>query len=117
MELTANAKINLTLDILRKREDGYHDLQMVMQADEAINLINSKREAESKKVVKVFDEEPDMQILNGRYGMYICYNKANYKIPKSVTDPAALTLEECRQIVESQPDAAKKTSRRKTTKK
>ena len=32
MELTANAKINLTLDILRKREDGYHDLQMVMQA-------------------------------------------------------------------------------------
>ena len=85
--------------------------------DEALNLINSKREAESKKVVKVFDEEPDMQILNGRYGMYICYNKANYKIPKSVTDPAALTLEECRQIVESQPDAAKKTSRRKTTKK
>ena len=32
MELTANAKINLTLDILRRREDGYHDLQMVMQA-------------------------------------------------------------------------------------
>lgn len=32
MELTANAKINLTLDILRKREDSYHDLQMVMQA-------------------------------------------------------------------------------------
>ena len=32
MELSANAKINLTLDILRKREDGYHDLQMVMQS-------------------------------------------------------------------------------------
>lgn len=32
MELFANAKINLTLDILRRREDGYHDLQMVMQA-------------------------------------------------------------------------------------
>jgi len=32
MELFANAKINLTLDILRKREDGYHDLQMVMQS-------------------------------------------------------------------------------------
>ena len=31
MELSACAKINLTLDILRKREDGYHDLQMVMQ--------------------------------------------------------------------------------------
>ncbi len=32
MELLANAKINLTLDILRKREDGYHEMQMVMQA-------------------------------------------------------------------------------------
>ena len=32
MEISANAKINLTLDILRKREDGYHDLQMVMQS-------------------------------------------------------------------------------------
>ena len=29
--LPAYAKLNLTLDILRKREDGYHDLQMVMQ--------------------------------------------------------------------------------------
>ena len=32
MEISANAKINLTLDILRRREDGYHELQMVMQA-------------------------------------------------------------------------------------
>lgn len=32
MELSANAKINFTLDILRKREDGYHEMQMVMQA-------------------------------------------------------------------------------------
>lgn len=32
MEISANAKINLTLDILCRREDGYHELQMVMQA-------------------------------------------------------------------------------------
>lgn len=31
MNVTARAKLNLTLDILRRREDGYHDLQMVMQ--------------------------------------------------------------------------------------
>lgn len=52
MELTANAKINLTLDILRKREDGYHDLQMVMQA---VTLSDSltvapAREAEGRAV-------------------------------------------------------------------
>jgi len=32
LEVHAFAKINLTLDILRKREDGYHDLEMVMQS-------------------------------------------------------------------------------------
>lgn len=32
MNVSACAKLNLTLDILRKREDGYHDLQMVMQS-------------------------------------------------------------------------------------
>ena len=32
MNVKAWAKLNLTLDILRKREDGYHDLQMVMQS-------------------------------------------------------------------------------------
>jgi len=32
MNIKAHAKLNLTLDILRKREDGYHDLQMVMQS-------------------------------------------------------------------------------------
>ena len=32
MKVQAYAKLNLTLDILRRREDGYHDLQMVMQS-------------------------------------------------------------------------------------
>lgn len=32
MQVPAYAKLNLTLDILRKRDDGYHDLQMVMQS-------------------------------------------------------------------------------------
>jgi 4-diphosphocytidyl-2-C-methyl-D-erythritol kinase len=29
--LNANAKINLSLDVLRKREDGYHEVRMIMQ--------------------------------------------------------------------------------------
>lgn len=32
MKVKAHAKLNLTLDILRRREDGYHELQMVMQS-------------------------------------------------------------------------------------
>lgn len=79
--------------------------------EEAIALIDAKREAESKKVVKTFAEEPDLQILNGRYGVYISYKKSNYKIPKTVTDPAALTLDECKEIIENQP--VKKTAARR----
>lgn len=32
LKLKAMAKINLGLDVLRKREDGYHDLRMIMQS-------------------------------------------------------------------------------------
>lgn len=85
--------------------------------DQACELIMAKRESEARKIVKTFDEEPDLQILNGRYGVYISYNKANYKIPRTVTDPAALTLDECREIIAHQDDKPKKTSRRTATRK
>lgn len=74
-----------------------------LSLEEAIELINTKRTAETKKVVKTFDEEPELQLLHGPYGIYISYKKANYKIPKSVSDPASLTLEECREIIEKAP--------------
>lgn len=31
MQLRAMAKINLGLDVLRRREDGYHEVRMIMQ--------------------------------------------------------------------------------------
>ncbi len=83
--------------------------------DEAIALIEAKRQAEANRLVKSFDEEPDMQILNGRFGPYIAWQKNNYKIPKTIADPAALTLGECREIIAAQPakTARKSTSRSK----
>ena len=30
MKVRAYAKVNLALDVVRKREDGYHDLEMIM---------------------------------------------------------------------------------------
>ncbi len=82
--------------------------------EESINLIEAKRKADANKVVKIFDEDPEMQILNGRFGVYIAYKKSNYKIPKTVADPSALTLEECRKIVEEQDAKPKKTVRKST---
>lgn len=66
--------------------------------DEAVLLIEAKEKKDREKIIQTFDEEPGMQVLNGRYGPYIAFNKKNYKIPKTMK-PEALTLEECRQII------------------
>lgn len=81
--------------------------------EEAEELINAKRQAEAQKVVKIFDKDPDMQILNGRYGVYIAYKKSNFKIPRTVENPAELTLEQCMEIVNSQAGKTKRTTRKK----
>ena len=84
---------------------------------QAIELIETKRQATSKRIIKAFDEDPDLQVLDGRYGAYIAYNKANYKLPKTVSDPSALTIEECREIIASQADKPKKPARRTASRK
>lgn len=81
--------------------------------DEAIALINAKRTEEANKIVKTFPDEPEIRILNGRYGVYIAHGKTNYKIPPTVADPAALTLDEVRAIMAEQDAKPKKTTRRK----
>ncbi|MDD2528214.1 MAG: type I DNA topoisomerase [Lentimicrobiaceae bacterium] len=79
-----------------------------VDAERAIEIIEEKRKKELEKTIKVFDEAPGVQVLNGRYGPYIAIGKNNYRIPKG-TDPAALTLEQCRQIA-AKADAAPKTA-------
>ncbi|MDE6394536.1 MAG: DNA topoisomerase I, partial [Duncaniella sp.] len=81
--------------------------------EEAIALIEAKRQADNNKVVKTFDEDPELQILNGRYGVYVSYHKSNYKIPKSVTDPAAMTYDEVKALISEQEAAPKKTTTRR----
>ena len=79
--------------------------------EEAIDLIEAKRKEEANKVLKTFAEDADMQVLNGRYGVYICYKGSNYKIPKG-TDTDNLTLEQCRAIVADEANAPKKKAAR-----
>lgn len=67
--------------------------------EEALDLLKDKEDNDAKKHLKKFEEEPDMEIMNGRYGPYIAYKGINYKIPKSIKDPASLTLEACKEIV------------------
>ena len=84
---------------------------LTISLEEAEELIKAKKEAEAKKVIKTFDAEPELQILNGRYGPYISYKKENYKIPKTV-EAADLTLEACFSVIKLQQE---KGSGRKTT--
>ncbi|MFA6751781.1 MAG: type I DNA topoisomerase [Fermentimonas sp.] len=84
-----------------------------IQLDEAVELIKEKEKKDKEKIIKVFEEEPDMQVLNGRYGPYIKHQKSNYKIPKN-TDPKELTLEDCKKIIEdSTADSKTKGSKTK----
>ena len=43
IDVVSNAKINLTLDVLRKRDDGYHELKMIMQTVSLCDCINIKK--------------------------------------------------------------------------
>ena len=88
---------------------------LTITAEEAIALIDGKREKDEQRFIKKFEEDPEMEILKGRFGPYISYQKANYRIPKTVTDPTILTLEDCKKIIAEagEKPAAKKTTRKK----
>lgn len=78
--------------------------------EEGIQLIKDKREADAKKHIKSFDENPEIQVLNGRWGPYIKMGKNNYKIPKD-KEAETLTYEETIHIIENQPEPKKKGGR------
>jgi DNA topoisomerase-1 len=71
--------------------------------ERAIELIEAKRKADAEKFIKSFDENPDVQVLSGRYGPYIKVGKKNVKIPKG-TEPKNLTLKECLALAENAPE-------------
>ncbi len=90
---------------LRKGDDP-----MKITLDRAIELIEEKRERDRNKYIKSFKEEPELQVLNGRWGPYISYKKKNYKIPRG-KDPKELSVKDCMEIINNA--GKKKTSRKK----
>ena len=88
---------------------------LTITPEEAIGLIEEKRKKDEQRFIKRFDEEPEMEILNGRFGPYIVYKGTNYRIPKTVTNPVELSVEDCKKIVAEA--AEKSTGTKKTTRK
>lgn len=93
---------------------GKEDDPMTITAERAIELIQAKRAADKAKIIKTFDEDKSMQLLNGRYGAYLKIGKNNFKLPKDAA-PEDLTYEQCIEISQNQPE--KKKGVRKTTRK
>ncbi len=83
-----------------------------VELDVAIELIEAKREKDRKAIISVFEEEPDLRVLNGRWGPYISYKKKNYKIPKT-TKAEELSLEDCMKIIKEAPEPKTRRGRKK----
>ena len=77
---------------------------MGITLDDAILLIQEKRQQDSKKHMKFFLEDPKLEILNGRYGPYLTYDGKNYRLPKNLHEKVTeLTYDECMKIIQSTP--------------
>jgi DNA topoisomerase-1 len=87
---------------LAKTDDPY-----TLTIERAIELIEAKREKDKNAVIRVFEENQEMRILNGRWGPYIAFNKNNYKIPKG-KKAEELTYDQCLKITEENIKAPKK---------
>ena len=90
---------------------------MTFSYDEAVELILAKRAAEAQKHIKRFDEEPELEILNGRYGPYITYKGNNYRLPKTLkVEPKDLELADCLAIIKEQDEKPASTKGRRFAK-
>lgn len=96
-----------------KKAEG--DDPMTVDMERAAELIEVKKEQEKNKYIKTFEEDKDIQVLNGRYGPYIKYGKKNIKIPKD-KKPEELTLEECKAIAKAAPEKKGRAKAKKASK-
>ena len=78
---------------LKKQDDPY-----TISLPRAIELIEEKKSKTGEKFSRTFEDIPGLEILKGRYGPYISYEKKNYKIPKEY-DPETITSTESMEII------------------
>lgn len=92
---------------ITKPDDAYS-----VDLDKSIELIQNKRIVEANRLVKVFAEDEDLKILNGRWGPYLAYGKGNFKIPKG-KKAEELTFEDAMQIVSASKTDVKAAANKK----
>jgi len=95
---------------------GKDDDPYTLTEERAIEIIEAKRKADAEKVILSFEQNPEVQVLNGRYGAYIKVGKQNVRIPKG-KDPKTLTLEECLALAQEQKTEKSTNTKKASTKK
>jgi len=74
---------------------------------EAIKLIEEKRAEDGKKLLRTFEEDPELQLLNGRFGPYLSKKGKNYRMPHN-RDLETITYAECLAIIATAEKIAEK---------
>jgi DNA topoisomerase-1 len=78
-----------------------------IELDEAIRIIEEKRQEDSKKLMRTFEEDPELQMLNGRFGPYLSKKGKNYRLPHN-KDLETITYAECLAIIATAEKVAEK---------
>ncbi len=74
-----------------------------VSVEQAIETI---QKAETKNILKSFEEDSELKVSKGRFGAYISYKKSNYRIPKDMT-VENLDYAACMAIVKDSANKAK----------
>jgi DNA topoisomerase-1 len=71
--------------------------------EEAIETIEAKRKEDASRVIKTFEENPEFQILKGKWGPYLKAGRKNVRLPKE-KKPEELTFAECEELAKNAPE-------------
>jgi len=86
-----------------------------IEIDRAIKLIEDKVNGVNAALIQKFEERPEIQIIQGRFGPYIKREKDNFKLPKGV-DAKTISLPDVLAAIteqEANPSTKKKAASRK----
>ena len=86
-----------------KEEDG--DDPYTITLERACEIVAAKKEADANKVIKAFDEDPQIQIHNGRWGAYLTNGEKNAKLPKDWKEkPLEIDFATAKKLIDEAPE-------------
>ena len=87
---------------------------LTISLEQAVQIILQYRLDEARKHLKDFEEDAELEVMNGRYGPYLFYKGQNYKLPRNLHEKASeLTYEECMEVINNAPAPAAKSTRKR----